>query len=185
MKIRNILLAFFVCILFGCGTVLILRTYDHFMDDPAPITGGQLLSSPSLGISLRFPEAWELNDNTPEAMEDNNDILYAVSATGPNGRALYLYVYLNEQGDHIDAYSDQELVSYYMHSGCDDVRMRTLSDRRFICYRAAVETENGNEYWHAYETWDPSVHIVFETQMLSSGTLPILRTLTLSDSVLL
>ena len=64
-----------------------------------------------------------------------------------------------------------------MNAGATDVRMRTLGGRRFICYRAAVDGQNGKETWDTYETWNEDIQISFETRMNPDDVLPILATI--------
>ena len=65
-----------------------------------------------------------------------------------------------------------------MNAGATDVRMRTLGGRGFICYRATVQTGDGEETWDTYETWNGDIQISFETRMAPQDVLPILATIT-------
>ena len=65
-----------------------------------------------------------------------------------------------------------------MNAGATDVRLRTLGGRRFICYRATVDREDGVETWDTYETWDGDIQLTFETRMSPGDVLPILATIT-------
>ena len=181
MNKRNVLryvaalLAFFVL---GCGAALVLRAYDARMDSPAPLDGGKTLDLSAFGFTLRVPQTYALYDLTQDHLASGGDALFAGCAEG-DGRALFLYCYTNMQGDAISDYDEQELVTYYTGAGCEDVRTRTLAGRRFICYSAQAQTEADSAFstWHAYETWDETLQLVFETQMSASEILPILATL--------
>lgn len=162
----------------GCGAALILRAYDRQADTPTPLTGGQLLDLSAFGFTLRVPDAYALYDLTQDHLSSGGDALFAGCASG-EGQTLYLYCYRNEQGDAIDDYAEQELVTYYVSAGGEDVRTRTLGGRRFICYSAQVLSDEDGEaqLWHTYETWDGELHLVFETQLAARDALPMLATL--------
>lgn len=91
---------------------------------------------------------------------------------------LYLFCYANESGDSLRQHREQDVVTYYMNAGATDVRLRTLGGRRFICYRATVDREDGVETWDTYETWDGDIQLTFETRMSPGDVLPILATIT-------
>ena len=162
----------------GCGAALGLRAYDRQADTPAPLEGGQLLDLSAFGFTLRAPETFALYDLTQDHLAAGGDALFSGCASG-DGQTLYLYCYRNDQGDAIDDYAEQELVTYYVNAGCEDVRTRTLGGRRFICYSAQVYSDEAGEVqiWHTYETWDGAMQLVFETQMPARDVLPMLATL--------
>ena len=70
-----------------------------------------------------------------------------------------------------------------MSAGAKEVRMRTLGERPFICYRAQVSAQNGIETWDTYETWDEDFHLVFETRMNPWDVLPMLQTITFTKNL--
>ena len=180
MKSKNAFLylaalaAFF---LLGCGTAFVLRALDIKADSPAPLEGGQALSLP--GLTLRVPESYFLEDYTE--LTDEADVLFTVIAQD-GAQALYLHGYTNEQGDTISDYPEQELVTYYTHAGCEEVRTRVIGGRRFICYSAQAQADDGRyQIWYAYETWDAALHLVIETNMYSQDVLPILMTMEFTE----
>lgn len=162
------------CFLIGCCVMLGFRFVDN--QEIKPLKGGQLWDLSTFAFSMRVPEDAAILDHTRENAELGGNALYAGSATGKDG-ALYLFCYENEDGDHLSDYPDQELVSYYMNAGATSVRTRMIGDRRFICYRAIVLTEDGEQAWDTYETWDETLQISFETQMPPDVILPILATI--------
>ena len=98
------------------------------------------------------------------------------SASGRDG-TLYLFCYENATGDRLADYPDQDVVTYYMSAGATSVRTRIIGGRKFVCYRAVVLTEEGEQTWDTYETWDEALQISFETQMAESTVLPMLATI--------
>ena len=70
------------------------------------------------------------------------------------------------------------MIRYYMQSGCDQVRTRTMGGRTFISYRAMIKSLTGDEDWYVYETWDTDQHLILETRMLPASFLPILASIT-------
>lgn len=180
MSIKNKLLyaaSVAVCFLAGCVIALILRAYDARDAAPVPITGGQTIDFSAYGFTLTVPDGYSLNDYTANNLNEGGSALFAGCAY-EEGSELYIFCYQNESGDRLDAYDEQEVVSYYISAGCDEVRTRTFGGRRFICYRASLQTESGMETWDTYETWDESIQISFETRMAPADVLPILATIT-------
>ena len=100
---------------------------------------------------------------TTNAAEGGN-ALFAGCVYGSLGE-LYLFCYANESGDSLKQHREQDVVTYYMNAGATDVRLRTFGGRRFICYRATVDREDGEETWDTYETWDGDIQLTFETRM--------------------
>jgi len=176
------LAALLCCFLFGCGASLGLYLYDQHFDMPAPLSSGQTIDFSAYGFTLTVPDGYALNDYTTNNFSEGGDALFAGCAYG-GGEELYIYCYANAQGDALSAYSEQELVSHYTAAGAKEVRTRTLGGRRFICYRAEIYTENGIETWDTYETWDESMHVVFETRMNPWTVLPMLQTITFTPSL--
>ena len=125
---------------------------------------------------MRVPEDAAIADHSRENAELGGNALYAGSAAGRDG-TLYLVCYANESGDRLEDYPDQDVVSYYMSAGATSVRTRIIGGRKFVCYRAVVLTEEGEQTWDTYETWDETLQISFETQMAETAVLPILATI--------
>ena len=117
-----------------------------------------------------------LGDHSRENAELGGNALYAGSASGRDG-TLYLFCYENATGDRLADYPDQDVVTYYMSAGATSVRTRIIGGRKFVCYRAVVLTEDGEQTWDTYETWDEALQISFETQMAESVVLPMLATI--------
>jgi len=181
MKKNTVLyiLALVVCFTLGCSGALALRILDS--REIKPMQGGQNWDLSAFGLHIRVPEDAEIADHTRENAELGGNALYAGSAAGKDG-TLYLFCYANETGDRLDSYPDQELVSYYMGAGASSVRTRIIGGRRFVCYRASVLMEDGEQTWDTYETWDESLQVSFETQMPESVVLPILATLEFTEN---
>jgi len=179
MKKNTVLyiLALVLCFALGCGVTLGLRYIDA--QQIRPISGGQTWDLSTFGFSIRVPDDAVIADHSRENAELGGNALYAGSSSGRDG-TLYLFCYENESGDRLDNYDDQDLVSYYMSAGASSVRTRILNGRKFICYRAHVLTEEGEQAWDTYETWDETLQISFETQMAESVILPILATIEFS-----
>jgi len=165
------------CLLIGCAATLALHLFDTRYDLPAPLEDGQTIDFSAYGFTLTVPDTYALNDYTTNNFAEGDHALFAGCAYG-GGQELYVYCYENGQGDRIDAYPEQELVTHYAGAGGQDVRTRTLGGRRFICYRAQIAAQEGTELWNTYETWDERFHIVFETRMRSWDALAILQTIT-------
>ena len=172
--------ALLCCFLFGCTAVLVIHLYDSHFDMPEKLTGGQTIDFSAYGFTLTVPDDYALNDYTANNFAEGGDALFAGCAYG-GGDELYIYCYDNPQRDALSSYSEQTLVSHYMSAGAKEVRMRTLGERPFICYRAQVSAQNGIEAWDTYETWDEDFHLVFETRMNPWDVLPILQTITFSN----
>jgi len=181
MKKNTILyiLALLVCFAVGCGATLLLRHMDA--QEIKPLSDGQVWDLNQFGIRMRVPEDAEIADHSRENTELGGRALYAGSSAGKDG-TLYLFCYENENGDRLDSHSDQDMVSYYMSAGASSVRTRIIGGRKFICYRAHVLTEEGEQAWDTYETWDETLQITFETQMDESVVLPILATIEFSTN---
>ena len=162
------------CFLIGCCVTLGFRYADS--QEIKPMKGGQSWDLTQFSFHMRVPEDAELLDHTQENAALGGNALYAGSAAGKSG-TLYLFCYENEEGDRLSDYPDQELVTYYMNAGATSVRTRIIGGRRFICYRAVVLTEEGEQTWDTYETWDETLQISFETQMQPDVVLPILATI--------
>ena len=165
------------CFLFGCCITLGFRIMDS--QEIKPLKGGQAWDLSQFSFGMRVPEDAVISDHTRENAELGGNALYAGSANGHDG-TLYLFCYENEAGDRLDNYADQDVVSYYMSAGASSVRTRIIAGRKFICYRAHVLTEEGEQAWDTYETWDETLQISFETQMDESIVLPILATIDFS-----
>lgn len=176
MKKNTILyvLALVLCFAVGCGAALLMRHMDT--QEIRPLSGGQVWDLNMFGLSLRVPEDAVIADHSRENAELGGNALYAGSSTGKDG-TLYLFCYENETGDRLDSYDDQDMVSYYMNAGASSMRTRIIGGRKFICYRAHVLTEEGEQAWDTYETWDETLQVSFETQMDESVVLPILATI--------
>lgn len=179
MKKNTVLyiLSLVLCFAVGCGVTAILRTIDA--QEVKPLSGGQTWDLSTFGLRLRVPEDAVIADHSRENAEQGGNALYAGSSSGKDG-TLYLFCYENASGDLLDSYDDQDVVSYYMSAGASSVRTRIISGRKFICYRAHVLTEEGEQAWDTYETWDEKLQVSFETQMDESVVLPILATLDFS-----
>lgn len=173
------ILALIICFLIGCVIALGFMVLDS--QEVKPLKGGQIWDLSAFGVRLRVPEDAVIADHTRENAELGGNALYAGSAEGKDG-ALYLFCYENEAGDSLDDYPDQDVVTYYMNAGATSVRTRILGGRRFICYRAVVLTDEGEQTWDTYETWDETLQISFETQMQSDAVLPILATIEFSNN---
>ena len=169
--------AIVVCFLIGCSIALGLNAYDRHNERITPITGGQTIDFSAYGFSLTVPDDFALNDYTTNNAAEGGNALFAGCAYGELGE-LYIFCYTNESGDALSQYKAQDVVTYYMNAGATDVRMRTLGGRDFICYRAIVQTGDGEETWDTYETWDGDIQISFETRMAPQDVLPILATIT-------
>ena len=171
---RRYAIALVVFFVIGCFAAMALRAYDVRKDTPQPIEDAQVFDFSAGGFTLSAPHGTQLTEYySPDGM-----LFSGMLSDGE--QTLLLYSYVNDQGDTIDDYTDQVLVTYYMNAGCDDVRMRTLGNRRFVCYSAQVATESGAQTWHVYETWDATTRLVIETQMSDDDALPILTTLSFS-----
>ena len=116
------------------------------------------------------------NDYTTNNAAEGGNALFAGCVYGSLGE-LYLFCYANESGDSLKQHREQDVVTYYMNAGATDVRLRTFGGRRFICYRATVDREDGEETWDTYETWDGDIQLTFETRMSPGDVLPILATI--------
>ncbi|MBQ7886065.1 MAG: hypothetical protein IJ313_04130 [Clostridia bacterium] len=168
------ILSLVLCFAIGCGVTLYLRYIDT--TEIKPLSGGQTWDLSTFGLRLRVPEDAVIADHSRENAELGGNALYAGSSAGKDG-TLYLFCYENESGDNLGSYSDQDVVSYYMAAGATSVRTRMIAGRKFICYRAQVLTDEGEQTWDTYETWDETLQISFETQMNESVVLPILATI--------
>ena len=179
MKKNTVLyiLSLILCFAVGCGGALVLRHIDA--QEIKPISGGQMWDLSVFGFTMRVPEDAVIADHSRENAELGGNALYAGSSTGKDG-TLYLFCYENETGDNLSEYDDQDVVSYYMSAGASSVRTRIIAGRKFVCYRAQVLTEEGEQAWDTYETWDETLQISYETQMDESVVLPILATLDFS-----
>ena len=173
------ILALILCFAIGCGAALILRQMDA--QEITPMSGGQVWDLSTFGFAMRVPEDAVIADHTRENAELGGNALYAGSSAGKDG-TLYLFCYENETGDRLDSYDDQDVVSHYMSAGASSVRTRMIAGRKFICYRAHVLTEEGEQAWDTYETWDETLQISIETQMDESIALPILATIEFSTN---
>ena len=173
------ILALALCFAVGCGVTLCLRYQDA--QEVKPLSGGQTWDLSVFGFSMRVPEDAVIADHSRENAELGGNALYAGSSSGKDG-TLYLFCYENETGDRLDSYEDQDVVSYYMSAGATSVRTRIIGGRKFVCYRAQVLTEEGEQTWDTYETWDEQLQISFETQMAESIVLPMLATLDFSTN---
>ena len=168
------ILALLVCFLIGCGVALGFKIADS--QEIKPLKGGKTWDLSAFGLTLRVPEDAEIADHSRENAELGGHALYAGSAAGKDG-TLYLFCYENEAGDSLADYPDQDVVTYYMSAGATDVRTRIIGGRRFICYRAVVLADEGEQTWDTYETWDAQLQVSFETQMAPDSVLPILATI--------
>ena len=178
MKNKNVclyLLALAVCFLIGCGAVLALSYMDSH--EYAPLEGGKAVEFTDCGFTMSMPEDYRVFDQTQASLDAGNDVLYA-GRLGKDDTVLHLYCYENTAGDDLAAHDPQDVVTHYMSAGAAEVRMRDFGGRPFICYRAEVLAEDkGFQIWDAYETWNPRVQIVFETQAAPRDVLPILATI--------
>ena len=181
MKKNTVLyiLALILCFAVGCGVTAVLRTIDA--QEIKPLSGGQVWDLSTFGLRLRVPQDAVIADHSRENAEQGGNALYAGSSAGKDG-TLYLFCYENETGDRLDDHDDQAVVSHYMSAGASSVRTRILNGRKFICYRAHVLTEEGEQAWDTYETWDEKLQVSFETQMDESVVLPILATIDFSTN---
>ena len=179
MKKNTILyiLALILCFVLGCSAALFLRYVDA--QEITPMSGGQVWDLSTFGFTMRVPEDAVIADHSRENAELGGNALYAGSSAGKDG-TLYLFCYENETGDRLDSYDDQDVVSHYMSAGASSVRTRIIGGRKFVCYRAHVLTEDGEQAWDTYETWDETLQISFETQIAESVVLPILATIEFS-----
>ena len=168
------LLALAGCFVLGCAVSLGLSIWDS--QAIRPLSGGQVWDLSAFGFTMRVPEDAMLGDHTRENAELGGHALFAGSAAGKDG-TLYLFCYENETGDRLADYPDQDVVSYYMNAGATSVRTRIIGGRKFVCYRAVVLTDEGEQTWDTYETWDETLQISLETQMAESVVLPMLATL--------
>ena len=168
------ILSLVLCFAIGCVATLLIRYMDA--QEIKPLSGGQSWDLSTFGFTLRVPEDAVITDHSRENQELGGNALYAGSSTGKDG-TLYLFCYENESGDRLDDHADQDMVSYYMSAGASSVRTRIIGGRKFICYRAHVLTEEGEQAWDTYETWDETLQVSFETQMDESVVLPILATI--------
>lgn len=181
MKKNTILyiLALVLCFVLGCSAALFLRYVDA--QEIKPMSGGQVWDLSTFGFTMRVPEDTVIADHSRENAELGGNALYAGSSAGKDG-TLYLFCYENETGDRLDSYDDQDVVSHYMSAGASSVRTRIIGGRKFICYRAHVLTDEGEQAWDTYETWDETLQISVETQMDESIVLPILATIEFSTN---
>ena len=159
------ILALIACFAVGCGIALGLNAYDRHSERITPISGGQTVDFSAYGFTLTVPDDFSLNDYTTNNAAEGGNALFAGCVYGSLGE-LYLFCYANESGDSLRQHREQDVVTYYMNAGATDVRLRTLGGRRFICYRATVRTsDDGEETWDTYETWDGDIQLSFETRM--------------------
>ena len=173
------ILSLVLCFAVGCGVTLYLRYIDA--QEISPLSGGQTWDLSTFGFTMRVPEDAVIADHSRENAELGGNALYAGSSAGKDG-TLYLFCYENETGDNLAGYEDQAVVSYYMGACAASVRTRIIGERKFICYRTQVLTEEGEQTWDTYETWDEALQITFETQMNESVVLPILATIEFSTN---
>lgn len=158
------ILALVICFAVGCGIALGLNAYDKNAERITPLSGGQTIDFSAYGFTLTVPDDFAMNDYTTNNAAEGGNALFAGCAYGEIGE-LYIFCYTNDSGDELRQYGEQEVVTYYMNAGATDVRMRTLGGRRFICYRATVNGQDGEETWDTYETWNEDIQISFETRM--------------------
>lgn len=168
------------CFLIGCIAALALQAYDAREASPTPLPEGQTIDFSAYGFTLTVPETYSLNDYTANNLSEGDNALLAGCTYDAEGE-LYIFCYANEAGDRLTDYDEQEVFSYYIAAGLEDVRTRTLGGRRFVCYRADVQMDEGTQVWYTYETWDASIHLRFETRMTPSEVLPILATIAFTD----
>ena len=174
------ILALVICFAVGCGIALGLNAYDKNAERIIPLSGGQTIDFSAYGFTLTVPDDFAMNDYTTNNAAEGGNALFAGCAYGEIGE-LYIFCYTNDSGDELRQYGEQEVVTYYMNAGATDVRMRTLGGRRFICYRATVIGQDGEETWDTYETWNEDIQISFETRMNPDDVLPILATITFTS----
>ena len=168
---RRYVIALVIAFIIGCVAALALRSYDVRKDTPEPIEAAQVFDISAGGFTLSAPHELQLTEYySPEGM-----LFSGMLSDGE--QTLLLFSYTNDHSDTIDHYTDQALVTYYMNAGCSNVRMRTLGNRRFVCYSAQIQAEDGAQTWHVYETWDVATRLLIETQMSDDEALPILTTL--------
>ena len=158
------ILALVICFAVGCGIALGLNAYDKNAERITPLSGGQTIDFSAYGFTLTVPDDFAMNDYTTNNAAEGGNALFAGCAY-----------------DELRQYGEQEVVTYYMNAGATDVRMRTLGGRRFICYRATVNGQDGEETWDTYETWNEDIQISFETRMNPDDVLPILATITFTS----
>lgn len=163
--------------LLGYAAALALRAYDADHERITPISGGQTIDFTEYGFHLTVPDGYSLADYTANNRAEGGSALFAGCAFDGNGSELYIFCYGNEAGDAVGDYGEQELVTYYTHSGARDARLRTLGERRFVCYRAEVEDGGEIQTWYTYETWDSAHQVTFETRLSPAAVLPILATI--------
>ena len=166
--------------LLGCAAALLLFWIDSREATITPISGGQTIDFSAYGFTLTVPDGFSLNDYTSNNRAEGGSAVFAGCAY-EGERELYIFCYDNEAGDSVAGYGEQELVRYYMEAGADDVRLRTLGGRRFVCYRVRVESGSETQTWDTYETWDSAHQITFETRMEPGDVLPILATISFTD----
>lgn len=168
------------CFLIGCIAALALQAYDAREASSTPLPEGQTIDFSAYGFTLTVPETYSLNDYTANNLSEGDNALFAGCTYDAEGE-LYIFCYANEAGDRLTDYDEQEVFSYYIAAGLEDVRTRTLGGRRFVCYRADVQMDEGTQVWYTYETWDANIHLRFETRMTPSEVLPILATIAFTD----
>lgn len=161
----------------GCGAALTLHLIDRREAAVAPMPQGQTIDFSSYGFTLTVPDGNALNDYTANNRAEGDVAVFAGCTYDEAGQELYIFCYVNEARDNILAYPEQELVTHYMRAGAKDVRIRIFGGRRFVCYTADVQTPEGVQSWHTYETWDEDIQLTFETRMEQKDVLPILSTL--------
>ncbi|MBQ8092381.1 MAG: hypothetical protein IJ242_02235 [Clostridia bacterium] len=170
------LLAIVISFLIGTGITAALLHSDRAAEHPVPLENGQTVDLSPFGFTLRVPETYNIRDLT----EDGSTAWLAL-ILGDETDQFYIYSYLNDSADTIDDYEPLDMIRYYMQSGCDQVRTYTFGGRTFVSYRAAIESLTGDEYWTVFETWNPDLHLVIETQMSINRLLPILATFSFTD----
>ena len=152
------ILALVICFAVGCGIALGLNAYDKNAERITPISGGQTIDFSAYGFTLTVPDDFAMNDYTTNNAAEGGNALFAGCAYGEIGE-LYIFCYTNDSGDEL----------------------RQLGGRRFICYRATVNGQDGEETWDTYETWNEDIQISFETRMNPDDVLPILATITFTS----
>ncbi len=175
--ILNCLLMASAGLLLGFLLIGLFIFTDNLEEHPAALRDGQTIDLTPFGFSLQVPGNFSLSDLT-EAGSSRLTL-----ALGNEQDSFYIYCYPNEERDSIEDCTHLDMVRFYMQSGCDLVRPRTLGGRTFISYRAIIESMTGNEDWYVYETWDPSQHLIFETRMLPASFLPIITTIQFAEPV--
>ena len=177
MTKRRYVLALIAVFLLGCAAALGLRAYDTHKDSPQPISDAEVFDFSAGGFTLSAPLGSRLTEYHPA------DGMLFSGMLSDGDQTLLLFCYANDTGDTIEDFTDQALVTYYTNAGCGDVRMRTLGERRFICYSAKVRTQSeGDQTWYVYETWDEATLLVIETMTSPDDALPILTTLSFAAS---